>query len=75
MTKTKLEFRALGAVLFLIAACNDGATVVDYRPSRGFSADIAASQNAGATSMRRGRTTEGEPVSAMPWFDLRHQGE
>lgn len=57
----------VAAVLSLAAGCDIGAREVDYRPSRGISADIAASHATGATSTIRGRTTEGEPVGAIPW--------
>ncbi|HEV2549782.1 MAG TPA: hypothetical protein VGU20_20880 [Stellaceae bacterium] len=60
--------------LFLVGSC-DGAREVDYRPSRGISADIAATHEMGATSLRRGMTTEEEPLGAMPWqLGERHQG-
>ena len=60
--------------LILVGGC-DGAREVDYRPSRGISADIAATHEMGATSLRRGMTTEEEPLGAMPWqLGQRHQG-
>jgi hypothetical protein len=63
------------ALLGFVAAC-DGAREVDYRPSRGISADIDATHEVGATSLRRGMTTETEPLGAMPWrLGERHQGE
>jgi hypothetical protein len=70
------SFAALAvAVLFLTSACDIGAREVDYRPSRGISADIAATHATGATSLMRGMTTEGEPFGAMPWqLGQRHQG-
>jgi hypothetical protein len=72
---SKSSFAALAvAVLFLTSACDIGARDVDYRPSRGISADIAATHETDATSSMRGMTTEGEPFGATPWqLGQRHQ--
>jgi hypothetical protein len=64
----------LAAVLLCAVACN-GARDVDFRPSRGISADIDATHETGASSLRHGMTRENEPLGAMPWLlGQRHQG-
>ncbi|HEV2474949.1 MAG TPA: hypothetical protein VGX22_00310, partial [Candidatus Dormibacteraeota bacterium] len=70
----KASFVMVTLALLGFAAGCDGAREVDYRPSRGISADIDATHETGATSLRRGMTTEGEPYGAMPWkLGQRHQ--
>jgi hypothetical protein len=72
---TKACLVMLAAALLCFAAACDGAREVDYRPSRGISADIDATHDTGATSLRHGMTTASEPLGAMPWqLGQRHQG-
>jgi hypothetical protein len=74
ITLARASLVMLIAALLCFAAGCDGARDVDYRLSRGISADIGATHETGATSLRRGRTTEGEPLGAMPWqLGQRHQ--
>jgi hypothetical protein len=61
------------AMLVTIGGCG-GARDVDYRPSRGISADIDATYQTGATTLMRGRTTRTEPYGSFPWqLDQRHE--
>jgi hypothetical protein len=72
---SSVSLAILAATTLMLAGGCDGAREVDYRPSRGISADIAATHEMGATSLRRGMTTEEEPLGAMPWqLGERHQG-
>ncbi len=62
------------AVLALLAGCSGGAREVDYPPERGISADIAASQYSGPTSLYPGMNESGEPFGVIPWqIGERHQ--
>ena len=63
----------VAAMLIFIAGCS-GARDVDYRPSRGISADIDATYQTGASTLMRGRTTQTEPYGSFPWqLGERHQ--
>lgn len=63
----------VAVMLVAIAGCG-GARDVDYRPSRGISADIDATYQTGATTLMRGRTTRTEPYGSFPWqLDQRHE--
>jgi hypothetical protein len=75
MTKSSSIATAVLAGGLALAACGGGARDVDYRPSRGISADIAATHATGSTAFMKGRTVEVEPLGDMPWLsDQRHQG-
>lgn len=71
--------RSIGAaaLLALLAACSGGAREVDYPPERGISADVAAAQPQGATSLYPGMNAGlglREPLGAIPWqLGERHQ--
>ena len=66
MAETRLRSVALGVALFLGGACSD-ARDVDYSRSRSISSDISATHEEGATTLRHGATTEGEPIGSIPW--------
>jgi hypothetical protein len=65
------------AMLALLAGCSGGAREVDYPPGRGISADVAAGQPQGSTSLYPGMNIGAgatEPLGALPWqLGERHQ--
>lgn len=66
MTQARCQVLALIGAFFLVGSCN-GARDIDYTRSRFISADIAATHEEGSTSLRRGTTTQNEPVGSIPW--------
>jgi hypothetical protein len=66
MTQARSRLPVLIGAFLLVGAC-DGARDIDYSHSRAISADIAATHDEGATSLRHATTTEGEPVGSIPW--------
>ncbi len=64
------------ASLLALAGCAGGAREVDYPPSRGISADVAAGMPQGASSLYPGMTVGAgatAPLGVLPWqLDERH---
>jgi hypothetical protein len=66
--------RIIGWVLVLATLGCSSARNVDYPPSRGISADVAASHASGPISARPGSLLRDEPYDAVPWqLGERHQ--
>jgi len=69
MTEARCQVPALIGAFFLVGSCNGARDIdyTDYTRSRFISADIAATHEEGSTSLRRGTTTQNEPVGSIPW--------